>query len=192
MPTTTEAYVARPSSLQLENVTYADPASTELLVDVVAASLCHSDVKAAQGTFHVARPLILGHEAAGYVKAVGSAVTYVKPGDAVVLAYAHCGRCRRCLGGRQPYCEGMFGLNFGGRRGGVDGEVVVRDAKGEGLGGLFFGQSSMSRVALVQENSCVKIEGCSREELVRFASLGCGIQTGAGAILWVWLLRYDY
>lgn len=178
---TTEAYVARQDSLQLEKVQYAEPAGNEVLVDIVAASLCHSDVKAAQGQFHMKPPMIIGHEAAGYVKSVGTAVTYVKPGDAVVLAYAHCGHCRRCLSGRQPYCQNMGELNFGGRRSG-SGDVVVRDANGEDLNGMFFGQSSMSRVALVQESSCVKVR-CTREDLQKFASLGCGVQTGAGAIL---------
>ncbi|KAI6789399.1 hypothetical protein KC332_g17697 [Hortaea werneckii] len=161
----TEAYVARSDSLKLEEVEYLEPEGHELLVDIVAASLCHSDVKAAQGSFHMKPPMMLGHEAAGYVRAVGKAVSYVKPGDAVVLAYAHCGQCRRCLSGRQPYCENMFGLNFGGGRGSHGGVV-----------------SSMSRIALVRESSCVKVE-CSREELQKFASLGCGVQTGAGAII---------
>ncbi|GAB1729545.1 hypothetical protein NU195Hw_g180t1 [Hortaea werneckii] len=177
----TEAYVARSDSLKLEEVEYLEPEGHELLVDIVAASLCHSDVKAAQGSFHMKPPMILGHEAAGYVRAIGKSVSYVKPGDAVVLAYAHCGQCRRCLSGRQPYCENMFALNFGGGRG-SHGGLVVRDANGERLNGMFFGQSSMSRIALVRESSCVKVE-CSREELQKFASLGCGVQTGAGAIL---------
>ena len=180
MPTTTEAYVARPGSLKLKKVHYADPAAHECLIDIVAASICHSDVKAAEGVFHMKPPMIIGHEAAGYVKSVGSGVTYVKPGDAVILAYASCGMCRRCLGGKQPYCERMFGLNFGGKR--ADGSGVVKDDRGEEVHGLFFGQSSMGRVALVNENSCVKVE-CTREELELFASLGCGVQTGAGAIL---------
>ncbi|TKA41041.1 hypothetical protein B0A55_13677, partial [Friedmanniomyces simplex] len=77
MPTTTEAYIARPpsSSLHLEPVTYPDLAPHELLVDILAASVCHSDVRAAQGTFHMKPPLILGHEGAGYVREIGSGVT---------------------------------------------------------------------------------------------------------------------
>jgi len=182
MPTTTEAYVARPGNLSLEKVHYADLDANECLVDIVAASVCHSDVKAAEGTFHMKPPMIIGHEAAGYVKSIGSAVTYVKPGDAVILAYASCGQCRRCLSGKQPYCESIFELNFGGKR--DSGEAVVRDEEGKEVNGLFFGQSSMGRVALVNEISCVGVD-CTREELRLFASLGCGVQTGAGAILYV-------
>lgn len=181
MPTTTEAYVARPGNeIKLEKVTYADLEPHEVLVEIVAASLCHTDVRAAAGTFHTKLPMVLGHEAGGYVKSTGSGVTYVKPGDAVVLTYASCGKCRRCLGGKQPYCERLWGMNFTGKR--DDGTVPARDEEGGELNGLFFGQSSMSRVALVREGSCVKVD-CERDELKLLASLGCGIQTGAGAIL---------
>ena len=186
MPTRTEAYIARSTSLSLEPVTYPDPAPTEVLVDIVAASLCHSDVRASQGTFHMKPPLILGHEGAGYIRSVGSEVSYVKPGDAVILSFASCGSCWRCGVGREPYCERLFLLNFLGEREGegLQGEIV--DGSGEGVKGLFFGQSSLSRVALVRERSCVKVEGeVGREDLRRFASLGCGVQTGAGAILYV-------
>lgn len=181
MPASTEAYVARPgNTINLEKVTYPDLDSHELLLEIVAASVCHTDVRAAQGTFHVKPPMILGHEAAGYVKEVGNAVTYVKPGDAVVTAFASCNQCRQCMGGKQPYCDAINELNFSGKR--VNGDVAVVDEQGEGLNGLFFGQSSMSRLALVREQSCVKVD-CSKEDLTLFASLGCGIQTGAGAIL---------
>ena len=184
-PATTEAYVARPNSLKLETVKYAELGPDELLVDIVAASICHSDVRAAQGNFHLKPPLILGHEGAGYVREIGSAVTYVKPGDAVVLAFASCGECRRCKVGKNPYCERMWEMNFTGKR--SDGHAVVSDAEGKDISGLFFGQSSMSKIALVREGSCVKVEGLvgGREDLAIGASLGCGVQTGAGAILYV-------
>ncbi|KAK3655640.1 hypothetical protein LTR56_003289 [Elasticomyces elasticus] len=182
MPTNTEAWVARADSLKLEQVTYADLAADEVLVDIVAASVCHSDVRAAQGVFHMKPPLILGHEGSGYVRQIGSGVNYVKTGDAVILAFTSCGDCRRCREGREPYCDRMYELNFTGRR--DDGAQPVTDGRGESVNGLFFGQSSMSRVALVRERSCVKVEGdVGKDELRVFASLGCGVQTGAGAIL---------
>ncbi|EMC97014.1 hypothetical protein BAUCODRAFT_32760 [Baudoinia panamericana UAMH 10762] len=197
MPLKTEAHVARASGITLEKVTYTDLAPDELYVEIAGASVCHSDVRAAQASFHLKPPLILGHEGAGYVLAVGSNVTYVSPGDAVVLAFCWCGICRRCKAGKSAYCERIGGLNFSGRR--EDGRGVVVGAEGDEGGkgevngkaevsGLFFGQSSMSRVALVREECCVKVEGgWGREEVRRFASLGCGLQTGAGAILYVLL-----
>ncbi|KAK4569873.1 hypothetical protein LTR86_002842 [Recurvomyces mirabilis] len=180
--TKTEAWVARADNeLNLETVTYLPPGPKEVLVSILAASVCHSDVRAAQGTFHLKPPLILGHEGSGYVQAVGSDVTYVTPGDAVVLAYSSCGECRRCQAGKAAYCQDLFGLNFSGRR--EDGVNPVRDVKGDEVNGLFFGQSSMARVALVRERSCVKIPTpCPKDELKLFAALGCGVQTGAGAI----------
>ncbi|GAB7362192.1 hypothetical protein MBLNU230_g2218t1 [Neophaeotheca triangularis] len=190
--TQTQAYVARPATTgtTLETVHLAAPGPHELLVDIAAASVCHTDVRAAQGTFHLGAPLILGHEGAGIVRSTGSAVSYVQPGDRVVLSYASCGMCRRCVGGKNAYCDELMPVGFGGRRyaglGSVkgEGEVVVRDEKGELINGLFFGQSSMSRVALVHESACVKVGAATtKEELKLFASLGCGIQTGAGAIL---------
>ncbi|KAK5108286.1 hypothetical protein LTR62_008601 [Meristemomyces frigidus] len=177
--TPTEAWVARPNNkLNLESIHYSTLAPHEVLVDIVAASLCHTDIRTAAGTFHLSPPLILGHEASGYVRSVGSSVTYVHPGDAVVLAYASCGECRRCEMGKVAYCEQLFQLNFSGREG------AAHDVEGKEVHGLFFGQSSMARVALVRERSCVRISSpCSREELRGFASLGCGVQTGAGAIM---------
>lgn len=181
----TEAYVARPPApLLLEKVTYPALGPHELLVDMVAASICHSDVRAAAGEFFLAPPLIIGHEGSGYVRSVGSEVTYVEPGDAVVLAFASCMQCRRCERAQNPYCDHLVRLNFGGKR--DDGSAVVTASeKGGEVNGFFFGQSSMARVAMVREESCVKVGDVSREDLQKACSLGCGIQTGAGTILWV-------
>lgn len=182
-PITTQAYVARPKNqLALETVRYPKIGADEIVLEVVAASVCHSDVRAAAGNFHLSPPMIIGHEAAGYVKEVGKAVTYVKPGDAVVTSYSSCGKCRQCMSGKQAYCDLINDLNFRGRR--LNGDVAAVDEKGETLNALFFGQSSMSKLALVREDSCVKVE-CSKSDLKLFASLGCGIQTGAGAVMYV-------
>lgn len=179
----TEAYVARPPApLRLEKVTYPALGPHEVLVDIVAASICHSDLRAAAGDFFLSPPLIIGHEGSGYVRSVGSEVTYVRPGDAVVLAFASCMKCRRCTKGLNPYCDRLFPLNFGGER--DDGSAVVTGSEGGGeVNGFFFGQSSMARVAMVREESCVKIGDVSREDLTKACSLGCGIQTGAGTIM---------
>lgn len=187
MTTTTDAYVARPPAPPaLERVVYPAPGPRELLVDIVAASICHTDVRAAAGHFFLPPPLIIGHEGSGYVRAVGPDVSYVQPGDAVVLAFASCMRCRRCKRAQNAYCDDLFPLNFGGTR--DDGSPVAKTAEAAGGGGaavngFFFGQSSLARVALVREESCVRVGLVSREELKMCAGLGCGIQTGAGAIM---------
>lgn len=183
MSTETEAYVARPPApLTLEKVTYAALDRHEVLVDIVAASICHTDIRAAAGKFFLSPPLIVGHEGSGYVREVGPEVTYVKPGDAVVLAFASCMKCRRCARGQNAYCDKLVSLNFGGQR--DDGSAVVTASeKGKEVNGFFFGQSSMARVAMVREESCVKVGDVSREDLQKACSLGCGIQTGAGTIM---------
>lgn len=187
MSTQTEAYVARPPApLALEKVTYPAPGPHEVLVDMVAASICHSDMRAAAGSFFLAPPLIVGHEGSGYVRAAGAAVSYVAPGDAVVLAFASCMACRRCVRGLNPYCDRLFALNFGGKRDDGGAVVVTTSAGGEeggAVNGFFFGQSSMARVALVREESCVKIGDVAREDLTKACSLGCGIMTGAGTVM---------
>lgn len=149
---------------------------------MIAASICHSDIRAACGSFLLAPPLILGHEGSGYVRSVGPEVVYVEPGDAVVLAYASCMACRRCVKGLNAYCDRLFALNFGGRRD-DGGAVVTGSERGGEVNGFFFGQSSMARVAMVREDSCVKVGDVSREDLRKACSLGCGIMTGAGTIM---------
>lgn len=89
-----------------------------------------------------------------------------------------------CLSGRAPYCLKLFDLNFSGKRQGVEGTKPWTDKDGKSLNGFFFGQSSMSRYILAHENGAVKVDA-TRDELKLFAALGCGIQTGAGAIMYV-------
>ncbi|CAN8099368.1 unnamed protein product [Discula destructiva] len=179
----TEAYVARPPAPpRLEKVTYPALGPHEVLVDIVASSICHSDIRAAAGSFYLTPPLIIGHEGSGYVRSVGSGVTYVKPGDAVVLAFASCMKCRKCEKGSNAYCEKVAQLNFGGKR--DDGSAAVTASEtGEELNGFFFGQSCMARVALVREESCVKFGDVTREDLKIACCLGCGVMTGAGTIM---------
>lgn len=107
-------------------------------------------------------------------------MTSFKPGDSVILSFAPCWQCKNCLSGRAPYCLKLMDLNFSGKR--LDGTQPVTDKDGKALNSHFFGQSSMSRLILAHENGAIKVEA-SREELKLFASLGCGIQTGAGAVL---------
>ena len=128
MPTTTHAYVARPSAgIALETIHLSSPAAHEILVETVDFSMCHTDVRAAAGGFYLKPPMVLGHEAEGYVREVGPGVSAVGVGDAVVLSYAHCGVCVRCLSGRAAYCDELVGLNFTGERVGGGGGKVVRD-----------------------------------------------------------------
>ncbi|MFF1549070.1 NAD(P)-dependent alcohol dehydrogenase [Streptomyces sp. NPDC058291] len=180
MPLTTRAAVVESAGapFTLCEVVLDDPAPHEAVVRLVAAGLCHTDLGVASGGLPFPLPGVLGHEGAGVVEAVGSAVTGVAPGDHVVLSFTSCGDCRNCHGGHPAYCAAWLPLNLiGGRR--ADGTATVsRD--GAALGGHFFGQSSFAERALVDERSLVKVD--PDVPLASIAPLGCGVQTGVGAV----------
>jgi aryl-alcohol dehydrogenase len=162
----------------LSEVELDEPGPHEALVRMVATGLCHTDLGVASGGLPFPLPGVLGHEGAGVVEAVGSAVTGVAPGDHVVLSFTSCGECRNCNGGHPAYCATWLPLNLiGGRR--ADGtSTISRD--GTPLGGHFFGQSSFAERALVDERSLVKVD--PDVPLESIAPLGCGVQTGVGAV----------
>ncbi|MFE7271537.1 NAD(P)-dependent alcohol dehydrogenase [Streptomyces sp. NPDC057623] len=162
----------------LSDVELAEPGPHEAVVRMVATGLCHTDLGVASGGLPFPLPGVLGHEGAGVVEAVGPAVTGVAPGDHVVLSFTSCGDCRNCRGGHPAYCATWLPLNLiGGRR--ADGTgTISRD--GEDLGGHFFGQSSFAERALVDERSLVKVD--PEVPLTSIAPLGCGVQTGVGAV----------
>jgi aryl-alcohol dehydrogenase len=180
MPITTRAAVVESAGapFTLSDVVLDDPGPHEAVVRLVATGLCHTDLGVASGGLPFPLPGVLGHEGAGVVEAVGSAVTGVAPGDHVVLSFTSCGECRNCHGGHPAYCSTWLPLNLlGGRR--ADGtSTVSRD--GEPLGGHFFGQSSFAERALVDERSLVKVD--PDVPLASIAPLGCGVQTGVGAV----------
>ncbi|MGW1610639.1 NAD(P)-dependent alcohol dehydrogenase [Streptomyces sp. NPDC002285] len=162
----------------LSAVELDEPGPHEAVVRMVAAGLCHTDLGVASGGLPFPLPGVLGHEGAGVVEAVGPAVTGVAPGDHVVLSFTSCGDCRNCRGGHPAYCATWLPLNLiGGRR--ADGSSTISRG-GEALGGHFFGQSSFAERALVDERSLVKVDPEVPPALI--APLGCGVQTGVGAV----------
>lgn len=180
MSTTTRAAVVESGGapFTLSEVQLDEPGPNEALVRLVASGLCHTDLGVASGGLPFPLPGVLGHEGAGVVEAVGSSVTAVEPGDHVVLSFTSCGGCRNCRDGHPAYCAAWLPLNLiGGRR--ADGSSTIsRD--GEPLGGHFFGQSSFAERALVDERSLVKVD--ADVPLESIAPLGCGVQTGVGAV----------
>ena len=162
----------------LADVELDEPGPHEAVVRMVATGLCHTDLGVASGGLPFPLPGVLGHEGAGVVEAVGAAVTGIAPGDHVVLSFTSCGECRNCHGGHPAYCATWLPLNLiGGRR--ADGtSTISRD--GTPLGGHFFGQSSFAERALVDERSLVKVD--ADVPLESIAPLGCGVQTGVGAV----------
>lgn len=161
----------------LETVELDEPREDEILVRVTAAGLCHTDLVAKDDPRR-REPIVLGHEGTGVVERTGAAVTGFEPGDRVALSYRSCGRCRPCLAGDRPYCEQARRLNSAGRR--PDGSPTLT-WRGEPLAGSFFGQSCFATHALATADNAVVI-GEHVDPLVA-APLGCGFQTGAGAVL---------
>ncbi|MER6351691.1 NAD(P)-dependent alcohol dehydrogenase [Streptomyces sp. NPDC001634] len=162
----------------LSDIELDTPGPGEALVRMVATGLCHTDLSVASGGLPFPLPGVLGHEGAGVVEAVGPGVTGVEPGDHVVLSFTSCGGCRNCDDGHPAYCATWLPLNLiGGRR--TDGSSTI-SREGTPLGGHFFGQSSFAERALVDQRSLVKVD--PDVPLESIAPLGCGVQTGVGAV----------
>lgn len=153
----------------------------EVLVQVRAVGVCHTDDAVRNQAIPAPLPAVLGHEGAGVVEAVGPLVTTLVPGDHVVLTFDSCGKCRACVSARPAHCENAMGLWFGGVR--SDGSATLYET-GEDravVHGHFFGQSSFATHALATERNAVKVP--DDIDLGLLAGLGCGFQTGAGAVL---------
>jgi len=152
-----------------------EPRSDEVLVRVVACGICHTDTHVRNQGYQTPLPIVLGHEGAGVVEKVGADVERVKPGDRVAMSFPSCGRCDHCLGGHPAYCVHNLRLSFAGAR--LDGSNALHD----GLHGHFFAQSSFATYSLATERNVVKVPDDVPLELM--GPLGCGFQTGAGAVL---------
>jgi aryl-alcohol dehydrogenase len=162
----------------IEELDLEAPRADEVLVEIKGAGFCHTDVVAKAGAFNMPYPLVVGHEGSGVVLGVGPKVTKVAPGDKVAVSFAYCGQCPNCLAHEPAYCYQFAPLNYAGSR--IDGSHPLT-ADGEPVSGSFFGQSSLASHALTSENNVVKVE--TELPLEVLGPLGCGIQTGAGAIM---------
>ena len=150
----------------------------ELLVRVAAAGICHTDLIVRDQWYPVPLPAVLGHEGAGTVERVGSAVAGFAPGDRVSMTFDSCGRCPTCQTGRPSYCHRFFERNFASAR--ADGTSAL-SRRGALIHGHFFGQSSFATHAVAGARNVVALD--DRIPLEIAAPFGCGIQTGAGAVL---------
>ena len=153
-----------------------DPGPHEVLVEIAAIGVCHTDLAVQSGDLPTNYPVVLGHEGSGTISAVGSHVRDLSPGDKVVLSYGSCGACRPCQEGDPAYCNQFADLNFMNKRLGSDDPVFA-----DGPHGAFFQQSSFASHAIAHERNVVKIDG--DVDISLLGPLGCGIQTGAGAVL---------
>lgn len=180
----TQAAVSRPGTPHpmLEEVELDALRPDEVMVRIVATGICHTDLRChSGGGVPVPKPIVLGHEGAGVVEQVGAGVRGLTAGDHVVLSGGSCGLCPSCRAGRPTYCRETMRLSFGGQR--LDGTTTI----GEGVAGSFFAQSSFARLAIAPERSAVKVPRDVPLHLL--GPLGCGIITGAGAVLEAFRLR---
>src|ERR1044071_6606892 len=162
--------------LTIESVEIDKPWGREVLVRTAATGVCHSDLHVVDGhgRWALDRPIVLGHEGAGVVEAVGPEVATVRPGDHVVACLSgFCGSCPQCLSGHPNLCTG--------------GIVTRPDSAPPRLSQQgapfrqFIGISSYAEKMLLHENSVVRID--PEIPLARAALVGCGVLTGVGAAL---------
>lgn len=175
-----QAAIAREARapLVIEAIDIEPPRADEILVKVVATGVCHTDLVVRDGMLPTPLPVVLGHEGAGIVEAVGSAITKVRPGDHVVMTFNSCGVCPSCQEHAITYCHEFFPRNFFAAR--ADGSSALSQ-DGERINGNFFGQSSFATYAICHDINVVKVPNDVELELL--SPLACGVQTGAGAVL---------
>ena len=164
--------------LRIEEVELADPGPGEVRLRMAAASLCHSDLSVVDGVRPRPLPMVVGHEAAGVVEAVGEGVADLAVGDHVVTVFVPmCGRCASCRDGRPALCtpgnaaNGKGELLGGGRRLSQNGAPIHHHV----------GVSGFAEGAVVSQHSVVKVDPAIPLQLA--ALFGCAVLTGAGAVL---------
>ncbi len=165
--------------LTIETVEIAGPGEAEVLVEIMATGVCHTDAYTLSGLDSEGRfPAILGHEGAGIVREVGRMVTSVKPGDHVIPLYTpECRQCKTCLSRRSNLC------------------TAIRTTQGQGLmpdsttrfscqGGEIFhymGCSTFSNFTVLPEIAVAKVREDAPFDKICY--IGCGVTTGIGAVV---------
>ncbi|WP_436778249.1 NAD(P)-dependent alcohol dehydrogenase [Yinghuangia sp. YIM S09857] len=162
---------------EIEELELGGPGPGHVRVRIVGAGLCHTDLLA-RVPGHTPHPIVTGHEGSGVVDAVGPGVAGLAVGDPVVLSYDACRACRNCLSGQPAYCAEFTARNLTGT--GADGHGLLRDAAGDPVASRWFGQSSLASHAVTAAANVVKVDRDLPLELL--GPLGCGVQTGAGAV----------
>lgn len=163
----------------IETLEVAAPGPQEVLVRVVASGICQTDVHARDGFFPIPCPAVYGHEGAGVVEQVGSAVTTLKPGDHVLMANPSCGACADCLAGFEAYCGKAPMLKQSGYR--ADGTSLSFRRGQTPVYGSFFQQSSFASLTIATERNTVRVPDEAPLDIL--AAFPCGVNTGAGAVM---------
>ena len=168
---------ARGQDLVVEDLELEAPRAREVAVRIVATGVCHSDLGGLRGSRELRVPMVLGHEGAGVVEAVGPDVAGISVGDHVVLsAIGRCGRCAACIEGRTWLCSTWGATIFSGTLPGGATRLRLRGAPVY----HWFAQSSFAERVVVPEGAVVPVR--KDVSLERVALLACGVSTGLGAV----------
>ena len=163
--------------LSVEPAELNTPGPGEILVELKAAGVCHSDLHPARGDWPAKTPLVLGHEGAGIVREVGASVTTVKPGDHVVLCWAPaCGVCAPCLEGRAVLCDRVEKVTF---RNKLPSGASRLHARGQDVA-PFLGTACFSDFVIVPAGGAIPVARDIPFEAL--ATIGCAVITGVGAV----------
>ncbi|HEY1720661.1 MAG TPA: NAD(P)-dependent alcohol dehydrogenase [Magnetospirillaceae bacterium] len=169
---------AKFAPLTIETLDLAEPRPSEVRVRLVATGVCHTDMAIRDHKIApVPHPIVLGHEGAGIVDQVGSAVSKVKPGDKVILSGNSCGHCPSCQVNLPSYCYEFREHNFSGGR--PDGTTPL-SSNGRTVH-TFMGQGSFATHVVCHDRNVIKVADDAPIEML--GPLGCGVITGAGAII---------
>ncbi|OBI71210.1 S-(hydroxymethyl)mycothiol dehydrogenase [Mycolicibacterium fortuitum] len=156
--------------VELVDIVIPDPGPGEVVVDIIACGVCHTDLTYREGGINDEYPFLLGHEAAGTVESVGEGVTHVEPGDFVILNWrAVCGECRACKRGRPHLC---FDTHNATQKMTLTDGTELTPALGIG---------AFSDKTLVHEGQCTKVD--SEADPAVAGLLGCGVMAGIGAAI---------
>lgn len=179
--TATKPY-AESQPLKFQELELDGPGEHEVLVRMEAAGLCHSDLSVVDGNRPRPMPMLLGHEAAGRIEALGPAVTGFEIGDRVSMTFLpRCGECANCrTDGRLPCIPGSAANGAGTLLGG-DMHLHRAAADGDELVYHHLGVSGFATHAVVDTRSIVKVGDDVPPEIA--AVLGCAVLTGGGAVL---------
>lgn len=164
--------------IKIETLELDSPEHGEVLIQIKAASLCHSDLSVINGSRPRPLPMALGHEASGVVVEVGEGVTDLESGDHIVCVFVpSCGHCVPCKEGRPALCEPGAESNTAGTL--INGGIRLHDDE-ENVN-HHVGVSAFSEYAVVSRNSLVKVEKDIPFE--KLALFGCAVITGVGAVV---------
>ncbi|GAB1318174.1 Geraniol dehydrogenase [Madurella fahalii] len=184
-PIETEALVveAAGGDFEMRRIVIDELKPDEVLVEMKYSGVCHTDFLLQDGSLGglIEFPAIAGHEGAGIVRAIGSQVKdqSLKVGDPVLLSFTACGKCEPCRERKLSKCSLFPFVNLAATRW-PDGSASAKLLDGRPVGGQFFGQSSFARISAVHEKCVVKCP--DPDQMSIYAPMGCGYQTGAGAV----------